>query len=171
MVESQLFGHRRGAFTGAQDDALGVIRAATGGTLLLDEIGELELSVQPKLLRFLDRKEVHPLGEPKPVNVDVRVIAATNADIDQFVRDGRFREDLFYRLNVIRLHVPPLRERREEIPPLIHHFLRQFGTEVGRPHLKMTDSALKCLLLYEWPGNVRRLANEVRRAVALERFS
>jgi DNA-binding NtrC family response regulator len=167
MVESQLFGHRRGAFTGAQDDAPGVLRAADGGTLLLDEVGDLESSVQPKLLRFLEGQEVHPLGEPKPVKVDVRVIAATNADIDELVSDGRFREDLFYRLNIIRLDVPPLRERREEIPPLVYHFLRRFGAERGLPHLKMTDPALKCLLLYEWPGNVRRLANVVRRAVAL----
>ena len=167
MVDSQLFGHRRGAFTGAREDAPGVIRAASKGTLLLDEIGELDLRVQPKLLRFLESKEVHPLGEPRPVNVDVRVIAATNANIDQLVRDGRFREDLFYRLNIIRLDVPPLRERREEIPPLVYHFLRRYGSESGRPNLTVTDDALKCLLLYEWPGNVRRLANEVRRAVAL----
>ena len=132
MVESQLFGHRRGAFTGAQDDSKGVIRAASGGTLLLDEVGELEPSVQPKLLRFLEQSEVHPLGEPRPVNVDVRVIAATNADVDEYVRDGRFREDLFYRF-IIRLDIPPLRERREEIPPLVHHFLRQFGGERGLP--------------------------------------
>lgn len=167
MVESHLFGHRRGAFTGARDDSQGVIRAASGGTLLLDEVGELELSLQPKLLRFLDRQEVHPLGEPRPVSVSVRVIAATNADIDRLVQAGQFREDLYYRLNIIRLDVPPLRERREEIPPLVHHFLRQFGAARGRPNLTMTDDALECLILYEWPGNVRRLANEVRRAVAL----
>ena len=167
MVESQLFGHRRGAFTGAQDDSPGVVRSANGGTLLLDEIGELGLRLQPKLLRFLDRQEVHPLGESHPVNVNVRVIAATNADVEQLVQDGRFREDLYYRLNIIRIDVPPLRERGAEIPALVHHFLRQFGAARGRPHLKITRDALECLRRYAWPGNVRQLANEVRRAVTL----
>ena len=167
MVDSQLFGHRRGSFTGAQEHAPGVIRAADGGSLLLDEIGELDLAVQPKLLRFLESGEVHPLGEARPVKVNVRVIAATNADLEQLVRAGRFREDLFYRLNIVRLRIPALRERREEIPPLVHHFLQRYGKEYERPRLRITDGALKCLLLYEWPGNVRQLANEVRRIVAL----
>ena len=167
MVESQLFGHRRGAFTGAIDDAPGVIRGANGGTLLLDEIGELKLTVQPQLLRFLEQKEVHPVGEPRPVAVDVCVIAATNAKVDQWVREGQFREDLFYRLNIFRLDVPPLRERREEIPILFHHFLHRCATEAGRPPEGVDDEALKCLLLYSWPGNVRQLATEARRAVAL----
>ena len=167
MVESQLFGHRRGAFTGAQDDSPGVVRSANGGTLLLDEIGELGLRLQPKLLRFLDRQEVHPLGESHPVDVNVRVIAATNADVEQLVQDGRFREDLYYRLNIIRIDVPPLRERCAEIPALVYHFLRQFGAVRGRPHLKITREALECLRCYAWPGNVRQLANEVRRAVVL----
>ena len=167
MVESQLFGHRRGAFTGAIDNAPGVIRGASGGTLLLDEIGDLKLAVQPQLLRFLENNEVHPVGEPRPVAVDVRVIAATNAKIDQRVRDGRFREDLFYRLNIFRLDVPPLRERREEIPILVHHFLQRYATEAGRQPEGVDDEAMKCLLLYAWPGNVRQLATEVRRSVTL----
>ena len=124
MLESQLFGYRKGAFTGANDAFDGVIRAAAGGTLFLDEIAEIGPELQPKLLRFLETHEVHGLGEAQPVKVDVRVIAATNADLDALVGDGRFREDLFYRLNVVRLRLPPLRERREEIPPLVDHYLR-----------------------------------------------
>jgi transcriptional regulator with GAF, ATPase, and Fis domain len=118
MLDSQLFGHRRGAFTGAMENFSGVIRAASGGTLFLDEIGESTLDIQPKLLRFLESGEVHPIGETHPQRVDVRVIAATNADVDMLVSQGRFREDLFYRLNIVRLHMPPLRERRVEIRPL-----------------------------------------------------
>ena len=167
LVESQLFGHKRGAFTGAHENSLGIVRTANGGTLFLDEIGEIELGIQPKLLRFLDAKEVHPLGEARPVKVDVRVIAATNANLDNLVRQGLFREDLLYRINVVTLELPPLRERREEILPLAHHFLRRFGADSGRPNLRITEDAQKCLLLHEWPGNVRRLANELRRAVAL----
>ena len=167
MVESQLFGHKRGAFTSAHESSLGVVRTVDGGTLLLDEVGEIELGIQPKLLRFLDNKEVHPLGEARPVKVDVRIIAATNANLDDLVRKGLFREDLLYRINVVTLELPPLRERREEILPLAHHFLRRFGTDTGRPNLRITEDAQKCLLLHEWPGNVRRLANELRRAVAL----
>ena len=167
MVESQLFGHRRGAFTGAIDNAPGVIRGASGGTLLLDEIGDLKLAVQPQLLRFLENNEVHPVGEPRPVAVDVRVIAATNAKIDQRVRDGRFREDLFYRLNIFRLDVPPLRERREEIPILVYHLLQRYATEAGRQPEGVDDEAMKYLLLYAWPGNVRQLASEVRRSSTL----
>ena len=164
---SQLFGHRRGSFTDAREDAPGIIRGAAGGTLMLDEIGELDPSIQPKLLRFLESGEVQPVGEPKPVPADVRVIAATNVAIDTLVREGRFREDLFYRLNVIRLRIPPLRDRREEIPPLVHHFLRRYGREMNRGRLDLSQEALTCLLLYDWPGNVRQLANEIRRIVAM----
>ena len=167
LVESQLFGYRRGAFTGAREDSPGIIRGANGGTLLLDEIGELDLESQPKLLRFLENGEIQPLGEPRPIGVDVRVIAATNAHLEELVRDGRFREDLLYRLNIITLEIPPLRSRREEILPLAQHFLFRYGEECGRPEVQLTEDAKKCLLLYEWPGNVRRLANEIRRAVAL----
>ena len=166
-AESQLFGHRRGSFTDAREDAPGVIRGAAGGTLMLDEIGELDPSIQPKLLRFLESGEVQPVGEPKPVRADVRVIAATNIAIDAQVRAGRFREDLFYRLNVIRLRIPPLRDRREEIPPLVHHFFRRYGREMNRDGLALSQDALTCLLLYDWPGNVRQLANEIRRLVAM----
>ena len=167
MFDSQLFGHKRGSFTGAHEDSAGVIRAAAGGTLFLDEIGEMGLDVQPKLLRFLESGEVQPLGDPKPRLVDVRVVAATNAKLDQLVAEGRFREDLFYRLNVIRIDIPPLRERREEIPALVEHFLEKFGREFEKPMLRVADETLEYLVLYRWPGNVRQLANEVRRMAAL----
>jgi DNA-binding NtrC family response regulator len=167
MLDSQLFGHRRGAFTGAVNSFEGVIRAAAGGTLFLDEIGELSPEVQPKLLRFLESGEIQPLGEAQPIRCKVRVIAATNADIDQFVAAGRFREDLFYRINGIRLRLPPLRERREEIPVLVQHFLSLVSTERRKDNVRIAEEAMEYLLLYAWPGNVRQLANEVRRLVEM----
>ena len=166
MLDAQLFGHRRGAFTGATDNFQGVIRGAAGGTLFLDEIGETTLDVQPKLLRFLESNEVHPIGEAQPVRVDVRVIAATNADVDGLVSQGRFREDLFYRLNIVRLHVPPLRERRVEIPALANHYLQKAAQEQGKGDLRLAEETMEYLVLYRWPGNVRQLANEMRRMAA-----
>lgn len=167
MIESQLFGYRRGAFTGADASFAGVIRSAAGGTLFLDEIADVPLDVQPKLLRFLETHEIHALGETQPVKVDVRVIAATNAKLEQLVAEGRFREDLFYRLNVVHLKLPPLRERREEIPPLVEHYLRKYSDEQKKGRLTLADETLEYLLLYSWPGNLRQLANEVRRMVAM----
>jgi DNA-binding NtrC family response regulator len=167
MLESQLFGHRRGAFTSADRDNPGLIRAARGGTLFLDEIGELGLDLQPKLLRFLEAGEISPLGEPGPVTVDVRVIAATNRDLEELVRAERFREDLFYRLNVIRLTILPLRERRDEIPALLHHFVARSARELEKGHLRIAEETMERFLLYPWPGNIRQLQNEVRRIVAL----
>jgi DNA-binding NtrC family response regulator len=167
MIESQLFGHRRGAFTGADSSFAGVIRSAAGCTLFLDEIADVPLDAQPKLLRFLETHEIHPLGEMQPVKVDVRVIAATNAKLEQLVAEGKFREDLLYRLNVVQLKLPPLRERREEIPPLVEHYLRKFGDEQQKGRLMLSDETLEYLLLYSWPGNIRQLANEVRRMVAM----
>jgi len=166
MLESQLFGYRKGAFTGAEHAFEGIIRAAAGGTLFLDEIAEIGPELQPKLLRFLETHEVHGLGEAQPVKVDVRVIAATNADLEALVADGRFREDLFYRLNVVRLRLPPLRERREEIPPLIDHYLRKSAEEQKKGRLALDDETLEFLVLYAWPGNVRQLVNEISRVVA-----
>ena len=166
MLESQLFGYRKGSFTGAEQAFDGVIRAAAGGTLFLDEIAEIGPELQPKLLRFLETHEIHGLGEAQPVKVDVRVIAATNADLETLVAEGRFREDLFYRLNVVRLRVPPLRERREEIPPLIDHYLGKFDEEQNKGRLALDDETLEFLVLYAWPGNVRQLVNEVSRIVA-----
>jgi DNA-binding NtrC family response regulator len=167
MLDSQLFGHRRGSFTGAADNFPGVIRAAAKGTLFLDEIGETTLDVQPKLLRFLESNEVHPIGELHPTAVDVRVIAATNADLDSLVSEGRFREDLLYRLNIVRLHIPPLRERRVEIPALANHYLHKHAQEYGKGDLRLAEETMEYLALYRWPGNVRQLANEMRRLAAL----
>jgi DNA-binding NtrC family response regulator/tetratricopeptide (TPR) repeat protein len=167
MLDSQLFGHRRGSFTGATEHFLGVIRTANGGSLFLDEIGDMNPDVQPKLLRFLESGEVHPVGEAHPLRVDVRLIAATNADLDALVAQGRFREDLFYRLNVVRLHLPPLRERRVEIPTFAAHYLRKFAQECGKTDLRLAEETMEYLVLYRWPGNVRQLANEMRRLAAL----
>ena len=167
LADSQLFGHRRGSFTGAVTDQPGLIRSAAGGTLFLDEIGDLPLEVQPKLLRFLEQSEIMPIGETRPQRVDVRVIAATNADLEQRVAEGKFREDLYYRLTVIRIHVPPLRERREEIPHLCALFLREACERLGKPDVQLSAEALDLFSHHWWPGNVRQLKNEIQRAVAL----
>ena len=167
LADSQLFGHRRGAFTGAISDQPGLVRSAVGGTLFLDEIGDLPLDVQPKLLRFLEQSEIMPVGDSRPIKVDVRVIAATNADLEQRVAEGRFREDLYYRLGVIRIHVPPLRERREEIPHLATLFLREAAERLGKPDVSLDSSVLEVFSQYWWPGNVRQLKNEIQRIVAM----
>ena len=167
LLESQLFGHRRGAFTGADRDSPGVVRSARDGTLFLDEIGDLSLDLQPKLLRFLESGEICPVGESTPFTVDVRIIAATNANLATLVRDGRFREDLFYRLDVVHLAVKPLRERRDEIPALANHFVRRSAIEFQKGFVRFAEEAMERLLLYTWPGNVRQLHNEIRRMVAL----
>jgi hydrogenase-4 transcriptional activator len=167
LLESQLFGHRRGAFTGADRDQLGLIRAAREGTLFLDEIGELGLDLQPKLLRFLESGEIAPLGEPSSMTVDVRIVAATNSNLEDAVRGGRFREDLFYRLNVVRLTIPPLRERRDEIPGFVNHFVARAAEEFKKGQVRVAEETMERLLLYRWPGNVRQLQNEMRRMVAL----
>ncbi|MEO6221841.1 MAG: sigma 54-interacting transcriptional regulator, partial [Vicinamibacterales bacterium] len=167
LVESQMFGHRRGAFTGALESSGGVIRAAENGTLFLDEIGDLDAAVQPKLLRFLESGEIHTLGDPRPTHIRVRVVAATNAQLETLVDQGRFRSDLFYRLRVATISMPPLRERKDEIPALAATFVRKACQEAGRQHLNTGADFVAALLLHEWPGNIRQLANEVRRAVAL----
>ena len=167
LADSQLFGHRRGSFTGAVTDQQGLIRSATGGTLFLDEIGDLPLDIQPKLLRFLEQGEIMPVGETRPQAVDVRVLAATNADLEQRVTEGKFREDLYYRLSVIRIHVPPLRERREEIPHLSTFFLRDACERLGKPDVHLSSPTLDLFARYWWPGNVRQLRNEIQRAVAM----
>jgi transcriptional regulator with PAS, ATPase and Fis domain len=167
MLESQLFGHRRGSFTGADRDQPGLIRSACDGTLFLDEIGELDLDLQPKLLRFLESGEICPLGDSTPFIVDVRIIAATNSNLEVLVKEGRFREDLFYRLNVIRLRIPPLRERRDEIPGLVNYFVGRASDEFRKGHVRIAEETMERLLLYAWPGNVRQLHNELRRMIAL----
>jgi transcriptional regulator with GAF, ATPase, and Fis domain len=165
MIESQLFGFRRGAFTGAVANSEGIIRAAEHGTLFLDEIGDLPLTLQPKLLRFLQEGEIHPIGESQPQRVDVRVIAATNSDLERAVAEGKFREDLFHRINVIRIQVPPLRQRREEIPALINHYLNQYQEEAARSDIRLSEETVDLMVVYDWPGNVRQLCNEMRRIV------
>lgn len=167
LVESQMFGHRRGAFTGAHEASSGVIRIADQGTLFLDEIGDLDPAVQPKLLRFLESGEVHPVGDAKPQLVQVRVIAATNARLETLVGEGRFRSDLFYRLKVATLSLPPLRERKDEIPALTAFFLRKATAETNRSRITLGDDVVAAMLLYDWPGNLRQLSNELRRMVAL----
>ena len=167
LADSQLFGHRRGSFTGAMSDQPGLIRTAAGGTLFLDEVGDLPLDVQPKLLRFLEQGEIMPVGENRPQSVDVRVLAATNADLEQRVAEGKFREDLYYRLSVIRIHVPPLRQRREEIPHLATFFLREASDRLGKPDVQLGSEVLDLFAQYWWPGNVRQLRNELQRAVAM----
>ena len=167
LADSQLFGHRRGSFTGAVADQPGVLRTAVGGTLFLDEVGDLPLDIQPKLLRFLEQGEVLPVGETRPQKVDVRVVAATNADLEHRVAEGKFREDLFYRLSVIHIHVPPLRDRREEIPHLSTFFLRETSERLGKPGIRLSAETLDLFDTFRWPGNVRQLRNEVQRAVAL----
>ena len=166
LTEGYLFGYRRGAFTGAVSDSPGVIRTAAGGTLFLDEIGDLPLDVQPKILRFLQEGEIQPLGESRPQKVDVRIIAATNTDLEGMVERKEFREDLYYRLNVIRLQVPPLRERRSEIPALVNYYVNHYATKFGRRDITATPQAVDLLMVNDWPGNVRQLCNELQRAVA-----
>lgn len=165
IVESRLFGHRRGAFTGASHDQRGIIRAAEGGTLFLDEVGELPIDIQPKLLRFLQEGEIHALGDDRPQRVNVRVLAATNRDLEKQVAKGLFREDLFHRLNVIRIQVPPLKARREEILPLAENFLKTFSERMGKS-VRLSEEAADKLVAYDWPGNVRQLQNEIERVVA-----
>jgi hydrogenase-4 transcriptional activator len=166
LSESYLFGHRRGSFTGAVSDSPGVIRSAAGGTLFIDEVGDLPLDVQPKLLRFLQEGEIQVLGEQKPSQIDVRIIAATNTDLEDLVAQGKFREDLYYRLNVIRLRVPPLRERRSEIPTIVNYYINHYSSKFGRHEIQITPQAVDLLMVGDWPGNVRQLCNEVQRIVA-----
>ena len=164
LIESELFGYEKGAFTGALRSKTGLFQSADGGTIFLDEIGELPLEMQAKLLRVLQEKEVRPVGSNQKIKVDVRVIAATNRDLEAEYRTGAFRKDLYFRLNVVTLHVPSLRERRSDIPMLAHWFLERFAP--GRT-VQITNAAMKSLLQYDWPGNVRELENCVERAVAL----
>src|SRR5204863_4384805 len=169
LIESELFGHERGAFTGAVARKLGRFELAHGGTVFLDEIGSLRLDLQTKLLRVLQEREIERLGGGRPVPVDVRVLAATNVNLRQAVRDRTFREDLYYRLNVVPIHVPPLRDRREDIPGLVEHFVRKYARECRRDVRGVSAGALDALTRYDWPGNVRELENAIQRAVVLAR--
>jgi two-component system response regulator HydG len=164
LMESELFGHTKGAFTGAVEQKSGLVRAADGGTLFLDEIGELPPEVQAKLLRLLQEGEIRPIGATRPIPVSVRIVAATNRDLETDVKAARFRKDLYYRLNVINIHLPPLRERREDIPDLIAHFSRRYAIH----QVSLSDEVMEAFLAYHWPGNVRELENAIRRTMALK---
>jgi two-component system response regulator PilR (NtrC family) len=168
LLESELFGYTKGAFTGANENRRGLFQASHGGTLFMDEIGNMNLAMQVKLYRVLQEGKVRPLGSTEEIDVDVRVIAATNKDIEKAIAAGEFREDLFYRLSVIPLHVPALRDRREDIPLLARHFLTSFSASMGKHIEGISPEAMRRLESYDWPGNVRELENTIERAVALE---
>ena len=167
LIESELFGHRIGAFPGATADKEGKFQKADGGTLFLDEVGDMSLKTQSKVLRTLDEGRFAPVGEEEPVTVDARVIAATNKDLEDEISKGNFREDLFYRLNVIPFYVPPLRERKEDVPQLTRYFLREFSNKYDRRQKEMSDDALDALVRYSWPGNIRELRNLIERIVIM----
>jgi two-component system nitrogen regulation response regulator NtrX len=166
-IESELFGHRKGAFPGADEDKEGKFHKADGGTLLLDEVGDMSLKTQSKVLRTLDEQRFTPVGGDEPVTVDARVIASTNKDLEEEISKGNFREDLFYRLNVIPFSVPPLRERSEDIPQLARYFLKEFAATYSRRTREITDDAIETLMRYAWPGNVRELRNVIERIVIM----
>src|ERR1700743_1688470 len=166
-IESILFGHEKGSFTGANDKHLGKFQEADGGTLFLDEIGELRLDMQVKLLRALQQGEVDPVGAKRPIKIDVRIISATNRDLAELTREGGFREDLFYRLNVFPIHVPPLRQRTEDVPALARHFISRFAAEESKPVAGLTPEAASLIESFDGPGNVRQLENTIFRAVVL----
>jgi transcriptional regulator with GAF, ATPase, and Fis domain len=167
LLESELFGYVRGAFTGAVTSKRGKFALADGGTIFLDEVGTLSMCLQPKILRVLQEREFEPLGAERTEHVDVRVVAATNRDLGKMVIEGKFLEDLYYRLNVIPLHIPPLRERPEDVPLLVEHFIRKHEKRVGKRIKGIEDGAMQALVRYNWPGNVRELENSVERAIVL----
>jgi len=167
LIESELFGHARGAFTGAFEKKKGLLEMAAGGTIFFDEIGNLGLSTQAKLLRVLQEKEFRPVGEKKTIQADIRFVSATNKDLKMMTRDGTFREDFFYRLNIFPIHIPPLRERREDIPALADHFLGKHSLEIGKDVTHISAEAMRMLFLYDWPGNARQLENIVQRAIIM----
>ena len=169
LLESEIFGHERGSFTGATERRVGRFESADTGTLFLDEIGEISASTQVKLLRFLETKSIERVGGSKPIDLDVRLVAATNRNLEQMAREGKFREDLFFRLNVVRLTMPPLRERAEDIPLLLAHFIKGFSEENGVPPLTVEAGALRLLQAYPWPGNIRELRNFCENAVVMRR--
>ncbi len=171
LLESELFGHEKGAFTGATERRIGRFEAADGGTLFLDEIGEIDASTQVKLLRFLETRSFERLGSSKPTKVDVRLVCATNRNLAEMAKTGEFREDLLYRLNVVTIHLPPLRERTDDLPVLLNHYIKHFSEENGLPPVELTDDALDVLSRYSWPGNIRELRNFCENTVVLKRGS
>lgn len=167
LLESELFGYEKGAFTGAMAARNGFFQAASGGTIFLDEIGTAPTNVQTSLLRVLQEKEVRKIGSHQSEKIDLRIIAATNSDLYKMVEEGTFRKDLYYRLNVVNIETPPLRERKEDIVPLAHNFIRKYGMEYNRPYMKLDDKAIDMLLRHSWPGNIRELENVIQRAVIM----
>lgn len=167
LLESELFGHIKGAFTGAIKDSTGLFKAANGGTIFLDEIAEVPPALQVKLLRALQERKIRPVGDTKETEIDVRIISATNKHLEEAIANKTFREDLYYRLNVISIHMPALREIKEDIPHLVHHFMKKFSNESTRPMNKIAPDAMDLIMRYEWPGNVRQLENVIERAFAL----
>lgn len=171
LLESELFGHEKGAFTGATERRIGRFEAADGGTLFLDEIGEIDASTQVKLLRFLETRTFERLGSSKPIRVDVRLVCATNRNLSEMAQRGEFREDLLYRLNVITINLPPLRDRAEDLPVLLNHYIKHFSSENGLPPIRLTEGATRALTAYRWPGNIRELRNFCENTVVLKRGS
>jgi len=171
LLESELFGYKKGAFTGANENRQGFFQAAAGGTIFLDEIGTAPLSVQTSLLRVLQEKEVRRIGEQKAQKIEIRIIAATNSDLHQMVQKGTFRQDLYYRLNVVHIETPPLRDHKSDIPMLAKNFLRKYAAEYAKPKIEFTEKALELLQRYDWPGNVRELENVVQRAIIMSEHS
>ncbi|MEE8184678.1 MAG: sigma-54 dependent transcriptional regulator, partial [Acidobacteriota bacterium] len=169
LLESELFGYTKGAFTGAVADKKGKLEAAQGGTVFLDEVGELPLALQGKLLRAVQEKQVDKIGSVHPVEVDVRIISASNRDLEKMISEKRFREDLFYRLNIVPIRVPPLRERKDDIPLLTEHFLKRFSEKMGKPEIRIEREVFAVFGAYRWPGNVRELENLVERLVVMNR--
>ena len=165
LLESELFGHKKGSFTTATEDKKGLFECARGGTLFLDEIGYMDVNCQIKLLRAVEQRQVLPVGSTEPIDVDLRLVSATNRDLAKEIRANRFREDLYYRLNVVGIHLPPLRERMEDIPLLVDHFVKKYSAELGKPCTGVTDEAMSLLTAYEWKGNIRELENVIERSI------
>ncbi len=167
LIESELFGHEKGAFTGADSQRVGRFEAANGGTIFLDEFGDIPANVQVKLLRVIQQREIERLGSTKPIKIDVRIICATNKNLEKMIEEGNFREDLYYRINVFPVYIPPLRERLHDIPALADHFIARFNEKNSRNIKRITASAIDCLMVYHWPGNIRELENCIERACIL----
>jgi len=167
LIESELFGHEKGSFTGATERRIGKFELANGGTLFLDEIGELPIDLQSKLLRVIQEKEIERIGGKQTIPVNVRIVAATNRNLEEETKAGRFRNDLYFRLNVFPLVIPPLRERPDDIPVLVRHFIEIYGRQLGKPNLRISEMDLQKLMSYQWPGNVRELEHTIQRAVII----
>lgn len=165
LLESELFGHKKGSFTSAIEDKKGLFECAQGGTLFLDEIGHMPMSCQVKLLRAVEHRQITPIGSTESVNIDLRLIAATNKELPEEIKAGRFREDLYYRMNVVGIHLPPLRERREDIPLLVKHFIKKYNAEMGKQCVGVSDEVMRLLMSYDWKGNIREMQNVIERAV------